>query len=374
MAETSLKSLSRVEFGQAIDAAVQQLAARRPALDALATQKRICLYGYGTVAKVVAGQFQRAGLEVVISDTHEASLERARRDGHLTVSAAEAAQYPLVIAAAQNQTAIRKDFPSAFYLTEAMYAFKLAVSCSDDGRLFTDSIADALDAHYDIYRLLDPESQVAYLDVLRFRVSLDPRAIQSSRRPLGEMWLLPFGQVPLASFCDGGAYDGDTLLAVSKVCPTMTRTLTIEPNPRLATDIRACTESLGWENEHHVGALWSHETMLKEVKTYLGMVSVAESPDGDIPAFTLDGLTHGRTYDFVKLDIEGSELLAIAGGAKTLSSAKALAIAAYHIPNHLYEVPKQLMALNLAADPATPKRLAFRHYSECFDDSIIYVW
>ena len=374
MGETCATTLDRAAFGQALAEAARHLDHRRPALERLGAARTVCLYGYGTVAVMVAPQFQRLGLEVVISDTSEASRARARAAGYTVVEPAEARRLPMVITAAQNQLAIRADFPEAFSHAEGLYAFGLPASCAERAGDYTDGLAEDHDAYYLAYTLIDPASQAAYLDVLRYRASLDPAMLAPTKRPLREMWLMPFGQVPIASVCDGGAYDGDSLEAFAAVCDTITRALTIEPSPRLAPEVAAVAARLGWELDHVVGGLWDYETRLREAKTYLGMIRVEPAPDGEIAAFALDDLARGRTYDLVKLDIEGSELRAIEGGQRTLAGARALAIASYHLPEHLAAVPTRIERLLREAAPERPRRLHFGHYSEIIDDSILYAW
>lgn len=374
MSEVRATTLDRAAFGRAIAEAARHLDQRRDAIERLGAARAVCLYGFGTVADMVVPQFQHAGVDVVVSDTSAASRERARQLGYTVVEPEGAASLPMIITAAQNQLAIRADFPAAFSHAEGLYAFGLPASCAEHAGLFTDSLEQDLDRYFGAYSLIDPASQAAYLAVLRYRASLDPAMLAATRRPLREMWLLPFGDVSITSVCDGGAFDGDSLEAVAAVCDTVTRALTIEPSPRLADKVAVVAERLGWELDHVVGGLWDRETRLRASKTYLGMLRVEPAPDGEIAAYTLDDLARGRTYDFVKLDIEGAELHAIAGGAATMARAKALAIAAYHLPDHLAAVPERLDRLSREADPHRPKRLHFGHYSEIIEDSIIYAW
>jgi hypothetical protein len=103
------------------------------------------------------------------------------------------------------------------------------------------------------------------------------------------------------------------------------------------------------------------------------MVAVEESSNGTIPAEPLDAIAD-QTFDYVKFDVEGSEGRAISGAPKTIVRAKAIAMASYHKPRDIIDLPVRLSRLrtNSTGQSGRQASLHFRHYSECFDDSIFY--
>lgn len=73
--------------------------------------------------------------------------------------------------------------------------------------------------------------------------------------------------------------------------------------------------------------------------------------------------------DFVKMDIEGSEMAALVGGSETISRFKPrLAISAYHKPSDLWEIPHLLKSLN------RDYKLFFGHHSPIQWESVYYAW
>jgi hypothetical protein len=101
----------------------------------------------------------------------------------------------------------------------------------------------------------------------------------------------------------------------------------------------------------------------------LGFCSVGdETAFTEIQTITIDDyLDSLGQCDFIKLDIEGSEVEALKGAAATLQSLQPnLAISAYHEPNHLWE----LMILINSINPRY--RFFFGHHSSCMYDSVIY--
>jgi hypothetical protein len=71
----------------------------------------------------------------------------------------------------------------------------------------------------------------------------------------------------------------------------------------------------------------------------------------------------------IKMDIEGAELPALVGCTNILRTGPDLAIAGYHRPNDLVDLPEYLASVGYMG-PAFHLHIA--HYSECFDDTILY--
>jgi hypothetical protein len=70
---------------------------------------------------------------------------------------------------------------------------------------------------------------------------------------------------------------------------------------------------------------------------------------------------------YIKFDVEGVEIEAINGSVNTINDSKPkMAIASYHYPKHLWEIPLLVMNLN----PTYKVRL--RHYTDSVFDSIFY--
>jgi FkbM family methyltransferase len=152
------------------------------------------------------------------------------------------------------------------------------------------------------------------------------------------------------------------------VFPALSRSLTIEPNPELAEPIARSAEALGVDNSHFVGVAWSSDTLVRGRHLMSGMFAIEEAPDGDIPAKSIDRLAGEEPFDFIKMDVEGTERQVIAGARKALSRARCVAMAAYHLPADLRTLPSAVEKDGEAWN------LAFNHYSQTFDDSIFYLW
>lgn len=360
---SELPVLDKNGFHGQLQAAAAALQARLPRLDRLRGAGRLALYGFGTRGQALARQLKVAGIRVVVYDSNEAARAAAATAGYET-AAAVPEDMPLVIAAAQNQMILLRRHPQAYSLVECLHALNQINQCAPAPG-FCAVIAEQAEGLYEIYRALAAESREAFLQVLRFRASLDVFCLEGSRQPLDAMWKMPLPHVRIESLCDGGAYDGDTVRALAPLT-ALRRVLAIEPNQALHAKIAESAKRFGIESRGYGGGLWSHRTTLKATELLGGMVAVEEDPGGDIAADALDNIAEG-SYDYVKFDVEGAEEMAMDGARRVLAAAAVVAVAAYHRPADILRLPQRLLELKGGAGS-----LHFAHYSECFDDSIFY--
>jgi len=230
-------------------------------------------------------------------------------------------------------------------------------------------VSSRTDELFTRYQSLAQPFRADFLAVLLYRASLDVRHTNGTRLAVEQMWTPP--TLDLKSFCDVGAFDGDTLRFMGRILSQLNRSFTVEPNPEHASAIEATATNLNLTNSHHTGAAWCRRAQLKAEVLLNGMFVIRESPEGDQEGEALDVLTAGETYDYIKFDVEGSEKEALHGATKLLNRARCVAIAAYHLPNDLLDLPNQMDTI-LGGEHSW--HWGFRNYSQCFDDSIFYAF
>jgi FkbM family methyltransferase len=92
---------------------------------------------------------------------------------------------------------------------------------------------------------------------------------------------------------------------------------------------------------------------------------ISQSGTLKIETTTIDDYKNNPTY--IKFDVEGVEIEAINGGVNTIKNQKPkLAIASYHYPKHLWEIPLLVKSIN------SEYKLKLRHYTDSVFDSIFY--
>ncbi|MGH8613998.1 MAG: FkbM family methyltransferase, partial [Gammaproteobacteria bacterium] len=81
----------------------------------------------------------------------------------------------------------------------------------------------------------------------------------------------------------------------------------------------------------------------------------------------LDEVLNGERVTYVKLNIEGAEIDALEGGAASIRRwAPKLAIAAYHVPDHLWRVPATIRGLR------PDYRIYFRQHDGGIIETVTY--
>ena len=92
--------------------------------------------------------------------------------------------------------------------------------------------------------------------------------------------------------------------------------------------------------------------------------------DGDLPTRTLDSLVDAGSItrvDFIKMDIEGSELTALKGGVNAIRRWRpAMAISLYHRPEDFFTIPLWLDSLDCGY------RFFLDHYSIHHEETVLY--
>jgi FkbM family methyltransferase len=74
--------------------------------------------------------------------------------------------------------------------------------------------------------------------------------------------------------------------------------------------------------------------------------AISEIGITDVPVFTLDGYFKDKEIDFIKADIEGSEMQMLKGAKKIIMRSKPkLAIASYHLPCDIWDIPLYIKAI-----------------------------
>lgn len=184
---------------------------------------------------------------------------------------------------------------------------------------------------------------------------------------------------------DGGAYTGDSSIEFIKACKrnnlAYRKIICYEPDPGTFDKLRENTSPYPDISLRPFG-LWSHATTLRFVDSSLlrpgstriesvygknGVLSDDTSGLIEIPTTSLDEDISGLPATIIKMDVEGSEINALRGAAKTIKGHRPkLIISAYHKRNDLFEIP--LLIHNLE-----PKyKIYFRHFSRNFGETTLF--
>ena len=152
------------------------------------------------------------------------------------------------------------------------------------------------------------------------------------------------------SYLDLGAYNGDTIQELGELTDWRWReVIAVEPDRRNCRKLRALAEQLaqrGLAVEVHEKGIWNTVCELSfsdsggRQSTFMGAQKRA------VPVTTIDEVTAGRAISYIKMDVEGAEVQALAGGVRTITQYKPkLFVAAYHYDVDLFRLPQLIWQL-----------------------------
>jgi len=170
-------------------------------------------------------------------------------------------------------------------------------------------------------------------------------------------------------FIDCGAFVGDTVDLFLKQCSRrFNRIVCLEPDPsnfatlsKVHTDLRIVKLPVG---------AWSEKTTLQfQTGNGAGSAIAIQSADSAlvIPVVALDGVESCQGATFIKMDIEGAEMEALAGAKQLIARYRpTLAICIYHSDEDMLRIAEYLFA--------TLENYSFhvRHHSLNWQDTVLY--
>jgi FkbM family methyltransferase len=350
----------------------ERLQVRQSVISAGLQRDTIAIAGFGSKGQSMA-EFLRdgCGKEVIVLDELDSARRRAESLGYriTTLDARDlSGNCAIILGGCQSQLEQAALFPKNYvFFEEAAYFFNKPYHFNKT-RDYSKWLQQNTDELCRLFlRLPLPERKSLY-DNLMYRVTLNPVHLGACRRPVKGMWfdvLEQFGRRKYQTMLDAGAFDGDTLIAAHQRLGCHAA-IAVEANPAFAPKILSL-KSIYKTLELLPVAAWSHRCLLEFKLDQIGMASVEESASGSLQAAALDDYSLSD-IDIVKMDIEGSELRALSGANRVLSTHPDLALAVYHRPEDLVQIP----ALIDEKYSEAGFQIFIRHYSDCLDDTIIY--
>lgn len=146
------------------------------------------------------------------------------------------------------------------------------------------------------------------------------------------------------SYMDLGAYNGDTVQEFLSLVPKPKQIIAVEPDRRNFRKLQVFAETLkaekGLNCECYECGIWSEKGELSFSDSGGRQSSFCSTQKKVVPVSSIDALAQGREINYIKMDVEGAEKQALAGGKQTIQAFKPkMFIAAYHFDNDLWQLP-----------------------------------
>jgi FkbM family methyltransferase len=225
----------------------------------------------------------------------------------------------------------------------------------------------SIEAVFDM--LDDQSSRTQFAAALGFRLGRNPsHAPQPDADPQYFPTFMTAGVAKPVSMVDGGAYDGDTLREAARHLP-LAAAVAFEPEPenfrRLADAVRPLPFPVIC-----IACGLSNETRQLRYATGQGEAStVCDDGAGSVQVVRLDDCLPNMKIDYLKLDVEGHELAALAGAELCLRRDRPrLAVAGYHRWDDLWRIPQFILQLDLGY------RIGFRIHAHNTFDCVFYAY
>ncbi len=170
---------------------------------------------------------------------------------------------------------------------------------------------------------------------------------------------------------DCGAFTGDTYLSInSKTKGRFNKYYAIEPDPDcFQALLETCVT-----NQEKVIAInkgvyeISGTIAFNNEANVFGGGAIEQNGNTFIEVIDIDSIVNEK-ITFIKMDIEGSELAALKGARRTISTYKPkLAICIYHKNQDIIEIPKYILALN------PDYKISVRHYCIEGTETVVYAY
>jgi FkbM family methyltransferase len=218
--------------------------------------------------------------------------------------------------------------------------------------------------------LVDKESKEVFERIINFRLNYDLSEMESFSTNLKGMYFESFLKKPKdwGGFHDKGEYDGYNSENFFQLYPNMGMAVLFEPIP---TQANLLLEQFKSRSNFKIFEL-AISNGDGVVKFNVDSTASHLSKDGTgiaVRTNSLDTFCDYYNYqpDFIKMDIEGSEIRAIKGAVQTIGKFKPnLAISVYHDVSHLTE------AYELISKIYPAYTFYLRHYTEGYTETVLF--
>jgi FkbM family methyltransferase len=331
------------------------------------------IFGSGTIGSQVYAQCLRVGLNVfgfIDNDAHKQGNRLFERP-ILPPSALHPERDVVILASGNYSYDLFQQLQGVGfqYIQNLSEFFFAADSPSEPETCYHDDLWKNSLYYHDLYlRLADPLSRYVLESMVEYRKTFELPPLARICDRTNPQWFAKgfFVPSPKHVFVDGGAFDGDTALRFLNVNGDLYKAIHLfEADPRLAQRAKRNLKDYKHVYLHHCG-LSDHRGTGSFSQTGLTDGQFVEGGGLPVEVDSLDHAVEDR-ITFLKLDVEGAEAHAIRGARGHIADhSPALAIAAYHKPQDLWALARQIRGVN------SDYSFYLRHYTQVAYETVLY--
>lgn len=200
--------------------------------------------------------------------------------------------------------------------------------------------------------LSDEISKSVYADIVRFRLIDDSLQIRTEPQENQYFEYSFFDRKEDEIFVDCGAYNGISLKTFLQLNENrFKKYYGIEPDNHNFAQLVNCVNELDESVKNRIklinAAAYADSNGAKLYRLNGPGSFISDIGESDVSTVKIDDIVDGDKVSFIKMNIEGSELEALSGAEKTVSTVHPrMAIAGYHKTRDLWEVPKKIKSFD----------------------------
>ncbi len=233
----------------------------------------------------------------------------------------------------------------------------------------TDDLFANKDKYLQIFDLLeDDESKRVFDSLISFRLTLNQKYIDAVYTKIEKEYfdssVIELGENEV--YIDAGGFDGDSAENFIKFVNNKYKSVHIfEPDLALLNKAKVRLKEFDRITYNPIGIYDKKTTLYFDVTGGLDGI-ISNQGTVKIDTISIDEYKDVQPT-YIKFDIEGVEIEALNGAKNTIKTSKPkLAIASYHYPKHLWEIPLLVKSINPSY------KIKLRHYTDSVFDSIFY--
>lgn len=228
-----------------------------------------------------------------------------------------------------------------------------------DWRSFEDEWSDVFAS------LEDEASRQTLLDLVRYRLTANTQLMRAYEVRVKDQYFEPFLDLGAEVFVDAGGFDGDTTEEFCRRHPDYDKVHLFEPSQR---NMGAAKVRLEGHRDivFHTEGLSDREGAVT-FDAEAGSASAVTSGVGEVVQMTTLDQAVAEPVSFIKMDLEGWELAALAGCHRHIRDARPkLAIAVYHRASDFRDVWRYARSIH------PDYKVYLRHYTQGWSETVMF--